>query len=80
MTLNEFIRTRGLVPAHVAQKLGMSRQQINEYGNGKYPTLRTTVRIANAMTEMGRQTTVADITSALMAESNEGGSDNGRND
>lgn len=68
MTLNEFIRTRRLVPAHVAQKLGMSRQQINEYGNGKYPTLRTTVRIANAMTEMGSPTTVADISAALMEE------------
>lgn len=66
MTLNEYIKSRGLIPAHVAQKLGISRQMINEYGKGKLPTLRTTERIAKAMTDMGAETSIADISGALL--------------
>ena len=66
MTLNEFITNRGLIPAHVAQKMKVARQQINEYGRDKMPTLRTCERIASAMTEMGVETTVADISAALL--------------
>ena len=69
MTLTQYIRKRGLIPSHVAQKLGITRQAVEQYGNGKfYPTLRTIEKIAGAMTEMGSPTTVADISAALMEE------------
>lgn len=72
MTLTQYIRKRGLIPSHVAQKLGVTRQTVEQYGNGKfYPTLRTIEKIARAMTDMGCPTTVADISAALIDKKKE---------
>lgn len=68
MKLTDYIHGRGLVVSHVAKKMGVQRQQLNQY-NGvtrNLMNLGTAQRIANAMTELGAPTTVADITSALM--------------
>lgn len=71
MKLANYINGRGLVVAHVAQKMGVSRQQLDQYDETRLPTLRTTVRIVDAMTELGAPTSVADITAALMQEKKE---------
>lgn len=68
MKLTDYIHDRGLVASHVAKQMGIQRQQLDQY-NGvtrKLMNLGTAQRIANAMTELGASTTVADITSALM--------------
>lgn len=68
MKLANYINGRGLVVAHVAQKMGVYRQQLDQYDEDRLPTLRTTVRIAAAMTALGASTTVADISAALIQE------------
>ena len=67
MKLTDYIHDRGLVASHVAKQMGVSRQQLDQYGvTRRLMNLGTAQRIANAMTELGASTTVADITSALM--------------
>ena len=66
MKLSTYINEKGLVTAHVAQQMGVSRQQLDQYSNDHFPTLKTTIRIADAMTKLGKPTTVADISQALM--------------
>ena len=69
MKLTDYIHDRGLVASHVAKKMGVSRQQLDQYGvTRRLMNLGTAQRIANAMTELGAPTTVADISSALMQQ------------
>ena len=69
MKLTKYIKERGLFASHVAVKLGVSRQCLAQYGEGKRsPTLKTLTKIADAMTELGAPTTVADLSTALMQE------------
>lgn len=71
MKLANYINSRGLVVAHVAQEMGVSRQQLDQYNENRLPTLRTTVRIVDAMTKLGAPTSVADVTTALMKNKKE---------
>lgn len=69
MKLTKYINERGLIANHVAVKLGVTRQYLDQYDAEKRsPTLKTMVRIAGAMTELGAPTTVADLSTALMRE------------
>lgn len=68
MKLSDYIHERGLVTSHVAKQMGKKRQQIDQYGTNRLMTLRTAKRIAEAMTELGAPTTVADITTAMLRE------------
>ena len=69
MKLTKYINERGLIAAHVAVKLGVTRQYFDQYDAWKRsPTLKTLTRIATAMTELGAPTTVADLSTALMKE------------
>ena len=75
MRISEYIRSRGLRSAHVAQKAGMSRQGMEQFGNPKYgfnPTVKSLEKIAAAMTELGAPTTVVDLTAALYEGKTEG--------
>ncbi len=73
MKLTKYIQERGLIASHVAVKLGVSRQYLDQYDIGnRSPTLKTLQRIANAMTELGTPTTVADLSTALMKEDGNG--------
>lgn len=66
MTISEYIKAKGLTASYVAKQMGVKRQTISYYSNGKYnPSLRTLTRIAGAMTELGVSTTVADIVAAI---------------
>lgn len=65
MTINEFIRSRGLTISLVAQKRGVSRQVIANYGKARNPSVKTLQKLAQAMSELGALTTVADIVKAL---------------
>lgn len=65
MTMTEYVRSRGLTVALVSQKLGVSRQAVAKYGDGHAPTAKVLGKIAQAMTELGAQTTVVDLVAAL---------------
>lgn len=66
MKLSIYISEKGLVTSHVARQMGVSRQQLDQYCNDRFPNLKTTLRIAEAMTALGVPTTVGDISKALM--------------
>ena len=69
MKLTKYINERGLIASHVANRLGVTRQYLDQYDAGKRsPTLKTLKRISAAMTELGAPTTVADLSTALMQE------------
>ena len=69
MKLTKYINERGLIANHVAVKLGVTRQYLDQYDAGaRSPTLKTLTRIATAMTELGAPTTVADLSTALLQE------------
>lgn len=61
MTLEEYIKNKGLTSKIVYQQMGVSRQAFERYNKGHAPTARTQARIAKAMTELGVPTTVVDI-------------------
>ncbi len=67
MRLTQYIHERGLYPAHVASKMGVTRQCFEQYDRGVHsPTLKSLTKIAAAMTELGALTTVADLSTALL--------------
>ena len=69
MKLTAYMRERGLIASLVATKIGVTRQYLDQYDAGKRsPTLKTMKRIAEAMTELGAPTTVADLSTALLTE------------
>lgn len=70
MTMNEYVRKRGLRVSLVAQKMGVSRQAVSQYGNGYVPTTKVLERVAVAMTELGATTTVVDLVAALYEKEN----------
>lgn len=73
MKLTAYMRERGLIASHVAVKLRVSRQYLDQYDIGnRSPTLKTLKKIAAAMTELGAPTTVADLSTALMKEDGNG--------
>lgn len=65
MTMNEYAKSRGLTVPLIAQKLGVSRQAVAQYGNGYVPTAKVLEKTAHAMTELGAPTTVVDLVAAL---------------
>ncbi len=72
MTMNEYAKSRGLRAALIAQKLGVTRQCIEQYGDVRKPTVTTLEKIARAMTELGAKTTVVDLVAALYKNYKEG--------
>ena len=76
MTLQEFLREKGLRPAHVAQKIGVSRQAIEKYGRGHNPLVATVEKVAQAMTELGVPTKAIDIIRALHPETEDPADEN----
>ena len=70
MKLNKYMNECGLIANHVAQKMGVSRQQLDQYDESRCPTLKTLEKIAKAMTELGVPTTVADLSKAILKEEN----------
>lgn len=71
MTMNEYAKSRGLTIALIAQKMGVTRQALEQYGKVFTPTARTLDRIASAMTDLGAPTTVVDLVAALYQENTE---------
>lgn len=65
MTIEQYIKSRGLTTKLVAQKIGVSRQALNQYGTRFTPTAKTLDKIAKAMTELGADTKVVDIVQVL---------------
>lgn len=65
MTIENYIKSRGLTVKLVAQQMGVTRQAINEYGTKFTPTAKTLYKIANAMTELGAETKVVDLVKVL---------------
>lgn len=61
MTIEEYIKSRGLTIRVVAQKMGVTRQAIQQYGIKFTPTARTLEKIAKAMTALGAETKVVDL-------------------
>lgn len=68
MKLTKYIKSRGLTTRLVAQKLKMTRQALEQYGNKYKPRVNTMEKVADAMTELGAPTTVVDIVAALCEE------------
>ena len=73
MTANDYIRSRGLVPAVVSQKMGVSRQCIDQWGKTRNPTAKSIQRLAKAMTDLGVPTSIVDIVAAVYDEKLESG-------
>lgn len=69
MTIESYIKSRGLTTKIVAQKLGVSRQALGQYGTRFTPTARTLEKLAKAMTELGAETTVVDLVQNLYSKS-----------
>lgn len=65
MTIEKYIKSRGLTAKLVAQKMGVKRQAINQYGTKFTPTARTLEKLAKAMTELGAATKVVDLVKVL---------------
>lgn len=65
MTMTEYIYSRGLKSATVAQECKVSRQAIEQLGKSRNPTVKTMKKIAKAMTNLGAPTTVVDLTVAI---------------
>ena len=61
MTIEKYIKSRGLTTKLVAQKVGITRQAIQHYGTKFTPTAKTLEKIAKAMTERGAETKVVDL-------------------
>lgn len=68
MTIEKYIKSRGLTAKLVAQKMGVKRQTINQYGTKFTPTARTLEKLAKAMTELGAETKVVDLVKVLYAK------------
>lgn len=65
LTIETYIKSRGLTTRLVVQKIGVSRQAIQQYGTKFTPTARTLERLAKAMTELGAETKVVDLVRVL---------------
>lgn len=61
MAISDYIRSKGLSVQLVAQKMGVRRQTVEQYGKGDCPTEKTLTKVATAMTGLGAPTTVVDI-------------------
>ena len=66
MTLAEYVKSKGLTLALVAQEMKVSRQAISQYGKGFIPTTKTLKKMADAMTNLGAPTTVVDLVPYVM--------------
>lgn len=64
ISISDYIRVRGLTVRLVAQKMGVRRQAIDNYGRLFNPTTKTLEKVATAMTALGAPTTVIDILKA----------------
>lgn len=65
MTIEKYIKSRGLTTKLVAQKMGVTRQAIQRYGTKFTPTARTLDKLAKVMTELGAETKVVDLVKVL---------------
>ncbi len=65
MTIEKYIKSRGLTTKLVAQKMGITRQAIQRYGTKFTPTARTLDKLAKVMTELGAETKVVDLVKVL---------------
>lgn len=66
MTMKEYAKSRGLRVSLIAQQMGVQRQMLSQYdGKTRAPRVDTMKRIANAMTDLGATTTLADLVRAF---------------
>jgi len=65
LTIEKYIKSRGLTTKLVAQKMGVTRQAIQRYGTKFTPTARTLDKLAKVMTELGAETKVVDLVKVL---------------
>lgn len=68
MTIEQYIKSKGLTTRLVAQKAQMSKQAINNYGVTFTPTAKTLLKLAKAMTELGAPTTVVDLVKVMYTD------------
>ena len=61
MTFREYVNSRGLTIKLVAQKAGVTKQAIDQYGKKFTPTVKTLRKLADAMTALGAETKVVDL-------------------
>ena len=61
MTLEEFMSTRGS-QSLIANKMGVSRQRVNEWVDGKRrPNVTNIIKLTNVLKEFGVNTTTAQV-------------------
>lgn len=61
MTLEEFMSTRGS-QSLIANKMGVSRQRVNEWVDGKgRPNVTNIIKLTNVLKELGVNTTTAQV-------------------
>lgn len=53
MTLSDVARKNKILPAHLAQAMGCSRQWVDEIGRTRNPTLKTLRRACAGFKELG---------------------------
>lgn len=55
MTLSDVARAHGVIPAHLAQAMGRSRQFIDQVGKTRMPTFKTLERACQGFRRLGIQ-------------------------
>lgn len=61
----KYIKRHGLTLSAVAEKAGITRQALAQYGHTFSPTLTTLRKVAEAMTALGVPTKVTDLVEVL---------------
>lgn len=61
----KYIKRHGLTLSAVAEKAGITRQALAQYGQTFNPTLTTLRKVAEAMTALGVPTKVTDLVEVL---------------
>lgn len=68
MTLSDVARKHNILPAHLAQAMGCSRQWVDEIGKKRDPTLRTIKRACAGFKEFGIEYTPQELFGELLRE------------
>lgn len=61
----KYIKRHGLTLCSVAEKAGITRQALAQYGVNFSPSVSTLKKVADAMTELGAPTKVTDLVEVL---------------
>ena len=71
MTLTEIARKHNILPAHLAQAMGCSRQFVEQIGKSRTPTLKTLERACAGFKRLGIVYAPADLFKEIVSDRND---------